>query len=95
MHLFTRTRTMDTAKAPEALAFSVDIAQYVSSVTGLDVIPWASVYGAPGRLTPLGLIAAAVFLARGWRRGDILVIVTLAGFVPCAVSAVMITFRSG
>jgi len=39
----------------------------------------ASVYGAPGRLTPLGLLAAAVFLARGWRRGALLVIVTLAG----------------
>jgi undecaprenyl-diphosphatase len=46
----------------------------------LSAIMWgASVYGAPGRLTPLGLLAAAVFLARGWRRGALLVIVTLAG----------------
>jgi undecaprenyl-diphosphatase len=39
----------------------------------------ASVYGAPGRLSPLGLIAAAVFLVRGWRRGALLVVVTIAG----------------
>lgn len=39
----------------------------------------ASVYGAPVRLSPLGLLAAAVFLLRGWRRGALLVIVTLAG----------------
>ena len=46
----------------------------------LSAIMWAaSVYGAPVRLTPLGLIAAAVFLYRGWRRGALLVIVTLAG----------------
>ncbi|HET8762427.1 MAG TPA: phosphatase PAP2 family protein [Gemmatimonadales bacterium] len=46
----------------------------------LSAIMWgASVYGAPARLTPLGLLAAAVFLARGWRRGALLVVVTLAG----------------
>jgi undecaprenyl-diphosphatase len=46
----------------------------------LSAIMWgASVYGAPGRLSPLGLVAAAVFLARGWRRGALLVVVTLAG----------------
>ena len=46
----------------------------------LSAIMWgASVYGAPGRLTPLGLVAAAVFLVRGWRRGALLVIVTMAG----------------
>ncbi len=46
----------------------------------LSAIMWgASVYGAPVRLSPLGLIAAAVFLYRGWRRGALLVIVTLAG----------------
>jgi undecaprenyl-diphosphatase len=39
----------------------------------------ASVYGAPGRLSPLGLLAAAVFLARGWRRGALLVVVMIAG----------------
>jgi undecaprenyl-diphosphatase len=39
----------------------------------------ASVYAAPSRLIPLGLAAAAVFLVRGWRRGALLVLVTLAG----------------
>ena len=43
-------------------------------------IMWgASVYGAPVRMSPLGLIAAAVFLYRGWRRGALLVVVTLVG----------------
>jgi undecaprenyl-diphosphatase len=46
----------------------------------MSAIMWgASVYGAPARLSPLGLIAAAVFLVRGWRRGALLVVVTLAG----------------
>ena len=46
----------------------------------LSAIMWgASVYGAPVRLSPLGLVAAAFFLYRGWRRGALLVIVTLAG----------------
>lgn len=46
----------------------------------LTTIMWgASVYGAPVRLSPLGLVAAAVFLSRGWRRGALLVVVTLAG----------------
>lgn len=46
----------------------------------LSAIMWgASVYGAPVRLSPLGLIAAGVFLYRGWRRGALLVVVTLAG----------------
>lgn len=47
---------------------------------GLSALMWgASVYGAPIRLSPLGLLAAGVFLYRGWRRGALLVIVTLAG----------------
>lgn len=46
----------------------------------VSAIMWgASVYGAPARLTPLALIAAAVFLARGWRRGALLVLVMVAG----------------
>lgn len=46
----------------------------------LSAIMWgASVYGAPVRLSPLGLLAAGVFLYRGWRRGALLVVVTLAG----------------
>jgi undecaprenyl-diphosphatase len=46
----------------------------------MSAIMWgASVYAAPGRLSPLGLIAAVVFLVRGWRRGALLVVVTIAG----------------
>ena len=46
----------------------------------LSAIMWgASVYGAPVRLSPLGLVAAAIFLFRGWRRGALLVVVTLGG----------------
>jgi undecaprenyl-diphosphatase len=45
-------------------------------------IMWgASVYAEPVRLLPLGLVAAAVFLLRGWRRGARLVLVTLFGAV--------------
>jgi undecaprenyl-diphosphatase len=48
----------------------------------LTSVMWAaSVYGAPLRLLPLGLVAAAVFFLRGWRRGAVLVLVTLAGSV--------------
>jgi undecaprenyl-diphosphatase len=46
----------------------------------MSALMWgASVYGAPVRLSPLGLVAAGVFLYRGWRRGALLVIVTLVG----------------
>lgn len=39
----------------------------------------ASVLGAPARLVPLGVVIAACFAVRGWSRGALLVIVTLAG----------------
>jgi undecaprenyl-diphosphatase len=39
----------------------------------------ASRYGGPGWLAPLGVVAAIGFLARGWRRGALLVGVTMAG----------------
>ena len=55
MHLFIRSRSIDTANGPEALAFSVEHAQYVSKVTGLEVIPWATVYG-----DPVGTISSSV-----------------------------------
>lgn len=46
----------------------------------LSTLMWAaSVYAAPVRLLPLGVVAAAVFLLRGWRRGGLLVLVTLVG----------------
>jgi hypothetical protein len=47
MHLFTRTRTIDPAHAGDAHAFAVDMAQHASATTGLEVIPWATVYGGP------------------------------------------------
>jgi undecaprenyl-diphosphatase len=56
-----------------------DLVRSLETAT-LSAVMWgASVYGAPIRLSPLGLLAAAVFLYRGWRRGALLVIVTLAG----------------
>ncbi len=39
----------------------------------------ASVLGGPSRLAPVGFGVAAYFLVRGWSRGALLVIVTLAG----------------
>ncbi len=39
----------------------------------------ASLYGGPVVLVPAGLVAAAAFLVKGWRRGALLVVVTLAG----------------
>jgi undecaprenyl-diphosphatase len=47
------------------------------SLTGL--MRAASWFGGPSVLIPLGVVMALAFLARGWRRGAILVIVTLAG----------------
>ena len=47
MHLFTRTRTIDPAHAGEAHAFAVDMSRYASATTGLEIIPWAAVYGGP------------------------------------------------
>lgn len=38
-----------------------------------------SLYGGPVGLTPLGIVLAVVFLRRGWRRGALLVLVTMAG----------------
>ena len=54
---------------------SLETAELTAVMTG------ASSYGAPGRLLPLGLVAAVVFLVRGWRRCAVLVLVTLAGAV--------------
>jgi undecaprenyl-diphosphatase len=39
----------------------------------------ASLYGGPAVLVPTGLGAAAAFLIKGWHRGALLVVVTLAG----------------
>ena len=45
MQLFTRTRTIDAAHADDAHAFAVDMGRYASAMTGLEVIPGATVYG--------------------------------------------------
>jgi membrane-associated phospholipid phosphatase len=66
----------------EPTGFDLAVRAWVRSLetTELSDVMWgASVYGAPRRLLPLGLVAAAVFLVRGWRRGAVLVLVTLAG----------------
>jgi len=39
----------------------------------------ASLYGGPAVLVPAGLVAAVAFGFKGWRRGALLVVVTLAG----------------
>lgn len=39
----------------------------------------ASLYGGPAWLTPIGIVLSIAFLIRGWRRGALLVIVTMAG----------------
>lgn len=39
----------------------------------------ASLYGGPASLVTLGLVLAAVFLWRGWHRGVLLVVITMAG----------------
>ena len=39
----------------------------------------ASLYGGPAVLVPAGLVAAVAFLIKGWPRGALLVVVTLAG----------------
>ena len=44
-----------------------------------DLMVFASVWGAPRRLAILAAVAIGAFLARGWRRGAMLVFVTLAG----------------
>ncbi|MBA3345852.1 MAG: phosphatase PAP2 family protein [Gemmatimonadales bacterium] len=44
-----------------------------------DLMRIASVWGAPSRLAIFGAAAAAYFLVRGWRRGTVLIGVTLAG----------------
>jgi undecaprenyl-diphosphatase len=38
-----------------------------------------SFYGGPAVLVPAGLLASVAFLVHGWRRGAVLVVITLAG----------------
>jgi membrane-associated phospholipid phosphatase len=69
-------------RSGEPTSFDLTARAWVRSLETpeLSAVMWgASVYGAPIRLLPLSLVAAAVFLLRGWRRGAVLVLVTLAG----------------
>jgi hypothetical protein len=47
MNLFTRVRTTKLERLQEGRAFAVEIAAQVSESTGIEVTPWATVYGAP------------------------------------------------
>lgn len=47
MHLFTRTRAIDPRHAAEEHAFAVELSRYASTTTGVEVVPWATVYGGP------------------------------------------------
>ena len=66
----------------EVFAFDEYIRGRVNSMAspGLTaVMRAASLLGGPAVLIPVGVVVALAFLARGWRRGALLVIVTLAG----------------
>jgi hypothetical protein len=47
MHLFTRQATLAPDHLQDGLAYAVEIAEYVSDKTGLEVVPWTALYGAP------------------------------------------------
>ena len=47
MNLFTRTRTTKPEHLAEGRAFAVEIAAHVSATTGVQITPWATLYGAP------------------------------------------------
>jgi hypothetical protein len=47
MYLFTRTTTARPERAVDAAAWAVDIAAQVSTITGVEVRTWSTLYGAP------------------------------------------------
>ena len=60
--------------------------EHVRGMVHRSASPWvtaimiaASLYGGPSVLVPVGVAVALAFLVRGWPRGALLVIVTLAG----------------
>ncbi len=68
--------------APTAMDLAIRTWVRSLETAGLSSLMWgASVYGAPALLAPLGLAAAVGFLRRGWRRGAVLVAITLGGAV--------------
>ena len=66
----------DTQAADEQLR---DLVNGIASPRLTDVMVFASVWGAPRRLAILAALAVVVFLTRRWRRGALLVVITLAG----------------
>jgi len=65
-------------------AFDLSVRNELRSLEtpALNNLMWAaSVFAAPVRLLPLSLVAATVFLLRGWRRGALLALVTITGAV--------------
>jgi undecaprenyl-diphosphatase len=66
----------------DVLSFDADIRGTIPTLTSpalTSLMLAASWYGGPSVLVPLGLMVALVFLVRGWQRGALLVLVTLAG----------------
>jgi len=66
----------------EVLAFDERIRTLVHDLASprlTTVMRAASLYGGPAVLVPAGLLVAVAFLIRGWHRGALLVVVTLAG----------------
>ena len=47
MHLFTRKGRFAPDQVEDGLVYAAEIAQYVSQKTGLEVVPWATLYGEP------------------------------------------------
>jgi hypothetical protein len=47
MLLWTRTRRIDGLQWPDGCASAVEAAQHAAATTGLEVVPWAGVYGLP------------------------------------------------
>ncbi len=47
MYLFVRTRTCRPERMADAAAFAVDITTRASTVTGLDLSSWQTIFGAP------------------------------------------------
>ena len=66
----------------EMLAFDDRIRALVQEIASPRLTAFmrgASLYGGPAVLVGTGLVAALAFLVRGWRRGALLVVITLAG----------------
>jgi undecaprenyl-diphosphatase len=66
----------------EVLAFDNRLREWVHGLASprlTTIMRGASLYGGPAVLIPAGVLAAVAFLIKGWRRGALLAVVTLAG----------------